>query len=88
MHHGVGSFKLTGMKTEFITSLTQKAAELISAIPTGREPTANPVDVQTYEAMESHTQILEGIAKGEKAIQEGRVVNHDEAKTRLARWLA
>lgn len=29
----------------------------------------------------------EGIAKGEKAIQEGRTLTHDEAKTRMSRWL-
>ena len=79
---------MSRMRTELDTALKQKATELISKISVGSGSAANPVDVQTYEAMESHTQILEGIAKGEKAIQEGRVVNHDEAKTRLARWLA
>jgi predicted transcriptional regulator len=31
--------------------------------------------------------ILEGIARGEMAVAEGRTVSHAEAKVRLARWL-
>ncbi|MFY8133677.1 MAG: type II toxin-antitoxin system prevent-host-death family antitoxin, partial [Aquimonas sp.] len=31
--------------------------------------------------------VLEGIARGEQAVAEGRVVTHDQAKARLARWL-
>jgi predicted transcriptional regulator len=37
--------------------------------------------------MQSRIGLLEGIAKGEKAIQEGRTLTHDEAKTRMSRWL-
>jgi hypothetical protein len=32
--------------------------------------------------------LLEGIARGEKAILEERVLSHKEAKLRMARWLA
>ena len=31
---------------------------------------------------------FEGIARGEKAILEKRVISHKEAKQRMARWLA
>lgn len=31
--------------------------------------------------------ILEGIARGEMAIAEGRVISHADAKLRLVRWL-
>ena len=31
--------------------------------------------------------VLEGIARGERAVQQGRVMSHAEAKKRLARWL-
>lgn len=79
---------MSRMRTEIDTDLKPKVAELISEISVGHGSAADPVNRPTYEAMESHTQILEGIAKGEKAIQEGRVVSHDDAKTRLARWLA
>ncbi|NQX01312.1 type II toxin-antitoxin system Phd/YefM family antitoxin [bacterium] len=84
------------MKTELVTNLKRKATELIVQISTDREPllitqhglpAAYLVDVRTYESMEARIQLLEGIAKGERAIEEGRVVNHAEAKTRMSRWL-
>jgi predicted transcriptional regulator len=31
--------------------------------------------------------LLEGIARGEMAIAEGRVVSHADARQRMARWL-
>lgn len=31
--------------------------------------------------------LLEGIAGGEKAVEDGRVVTHAQAKRRLSRWL-
>jgi predicted transcriptional regulator len=31
--------------------------------------------------------IIEDIARGEQAIEEGRTVTHAEAKRRMARWL-
>jgi hypothetical protein len=31
--------------------------------------------------------VIEGIARGEKAILEGRLVTHQEAKRRMSRWL-
>jgi hypothetical protein len=37
--------------------------------------------------MAARIRLLEGIAKSEKAIQEGRVISHEEAKTRMSRWL-
>lgn len=84
------------MRIELVTTLKRKATELISEISTHHEPVlitqhglpaAYLVDTQTYEAMESRILLLEGIAKGEKAIQEGRVLTNDEAKVRMSRWL-
>ena len=85
------------MRTELVTTLKRRATGLITEISADHEPVlitqhglpaAYLVDILTYETMESRIQLLEGIAKGEKAIQEGRIVSHDEAKTRMARWLA
>jgi len=45
------------------------------------------VEAKSYEAMRKRLQLLEGLARGEKAIAEGRVVSHSRAKKRLARWL-
>jgi hypothetical protein len=45
------------------------------------------VDVISFEALQNRLRILEGIAQGEKAIQEGRTYSHTQAKRRLKRWL-
>lgn len=34
-----------------------------------------------------HSTLLKGIARGERAIEEGRVLTHAQARKRLARWL-
>ncbi len=84
------------MKTELVTTLKRKATDIISEITREHEPVlitqhglpaAYLVDVESYEAMTVRLQLLEGIAKGEKAIQEGRVVSHVDARQRMSRWL-
>ena len=84
------------MKTELVTTLKRKATEIISEITRKHEPVlitqhglpaAYLVDVESYEGMEKRLELLEGIAKGEKAIQDGRVVSHSDAKQRMSRWL-
>ena len=84
------------MRTELVTTLKRQATELLSDLERSREliritqhglPSAYLVDVETYEALERRMSLLEGIARGEKAIEEGRVVSHAKAKQRMARWL-
>ena len=85
------------MRTEVVTTLKRKATELIGEISADREPimitqhglpAAYLVDVQSFQRLEDRVTLLEGIAKGEKAVQEGRVVENNEAKNRMSRWLA
>lgn len=85
------------MRTELVTTLKRKATDLISRLATDQEPVlitqhglpaAYLVDVNMYEDMQKRLALLEGIARGEKAILEERVVSHEEAKQRMARWLA
>ncbi len=85
------------MRTELVTTLKRKATDLISQLAADQEPVlitqhglpaAYLVDVNMFEAMESRLSLLEGIARGEKAILENRVLSHEEAKQRMARWLA
>jgi prevent-host-death family protein len=85
------------MRTELVTTLKRKATDLISQLATDQEPVlitqhglpaAYLIDVQMYEGMQSRLTLLEGIARGEKAILEKRVLSHREAKQRMARWLA
>jgi len=44
------------------------------------------VDVEDYEFQQRRMQILEGIARGERDIQEGRTCTHAEAKEKLNKW--
>jgi prevent-host-death family protein len=84
------------MRTELVTTLKRQATELLSDLERSREPilitqhglpSAYLVDVETYELMQQRMGVLEGIARGEQAVAEGRTASHAQAKTRLARWL-
>ena len=85
------------MRTELVTTLKRKATAIISEVDRERvpvlitqhgRPAAYLVDVETYERLNQRLAILEGIARGERAIEQGRIVSHAEAKKRLARWLS
>lgn len=84
------------MKTELVTTLKRKATDILSVLSEDHEtvlitqhgkPAAYLVDVDLYEAMEAKLTLLEGIARGEKAVTEGRTVSHEGAKNKLSRWL-
>lgn len=84
------------MRTELVTTLKRQATELLSDIERDKEPilitqhglpSAYLVDVESYELLQQRMTVLEGIARGELAIAEGRVVSHAQARTRLSRWL-
>jgi prevent-host-death family protein len=84
------------MRTELVTTLKRQATELLAELERDKEPilitqhglpSAYLVDVQSYQRQQERMTILEGIARGEMAVAEDRVVSHDEAKARLARWL-
>ena len=84
------------MRTELVTTLKRQATELLSDIERDKEPiliaqhglpSAYLVDVESYELLQQRITVLEGIARGELAVAEGRMVSHAQAKTRLARWL-
>ena len=49
-------------------------------------PSAYLVDVESYERLQHWMTLLEGIARGEKAIEEGRTVSQTDAKKRMSRW--
>ena len=84
------------MRTELVTTLKRQATELLSDIERDREPilitqhglpSAYLVDVESYESMQQRMALLEGIARGEMAVAEGRVLTNAHAKARMARWL-
>ena len=84
------------MRTELVTTLKRKATELLSELSRDKEPilitqhglpTAYLVDVDSYESLKGRVKLLEGIARGERAIEDGRTISHEEAKSRMSRWL-
>jgi prevent-host-death family protein len=84
------------MKTELVTTLKRQATRILADLhETGGSvlitehgiPSAYLVDASGYEMMQNRMKILEGIARGERAILEHRTVTHSEAKRRLSQWL-
>jgi prevent-host-death family protein len=84
------------MKTELVTTLKRQATKILAELHDTKEtvlitehgrPSAYLVDVEAYETMENRMKILEGIARGERAILENRVVKHSEAKKKMKKWL-
>ncbi|RUL73137.1 type II toxin-antitoxin system Phd/YefM family antitoxin [Dyella choica] len=84
------------MRTELVTTLKRQATELLADLERDREPilitqhglpSAYLVDVESFETMQQRIKLLEGIARGERALEEGRTVSHEQAKERLSRWL-
>jgi prevent-host-death family protein len=84
------------MRTELVTTLKRQATELLSELEKHREPilitqhglpSAYLVDVASYDLMRKRMRLLEGIARGEKAVEEGRTLSQAQAKQRLGRWL-
>ena len=75
---------MTTLKRNATKILTQLVRDRSPALITQRGiPTACLVDVVTFEALQNWLRLLEGIARGERAIQEGRTLTHDQAKQRL-----
>jgi len=84
------------MRTELVTTLKRQATELLADIERDKQPilitqhglpSAYLVDVETFELLQQRMAVLEGIARGEMAVAEGRVVTPAEAKSRMGRWL-
>ena len=84
------------MRTELVTTLKRQATELLADIERDKQPilitqhglpSAYLVDVESYELLQQRMGVLEGIARGELAIAEGRVLTNAQAKARLSRWL-
>lgn len=83
------------MRTELVTTLKRHTTELLDEIKRSREPilitqhglpSAYLVDVESFEMLQRRMGLLEGIARGEKAVEDGRVVAHAQARQRMSRW--
>ena len=58
-------------------TIKQKACEVISRMP----------EESTFEDIQYHLYVLECIERGERDIENGKTLSHDEGERRLAKWL-
>ena len=84
------------MRTELVTTLKRKATDLLGDVSRDKQPilitqhglpAAYLVDVESFERQQARMGLLEGIARGERAIEDGRTLDQDEARRSMARWL-
>ena len=84
------------MKVELVTTLKRQATKILSDLHESKEPvlitehgqpSAYLVDVDDYEMMQNRMRLLEGIARGENAIHEGRTISNAQAKEKMSKWL-
>jgi len=59
-------------------TIKQKACEVISRMP----------EESTFEDILDHLYVLECIERGERDIEDGKTLSHDEVERRLAKWLS
>ena len=84
------------MKIELVTTLKRQATKILAELHESKEPvlitehgqpSAYLIDVDDFELMQARMSILEGIARGEKAIFENRVFSQEEAIEKMSKWL-
>ncbi|MCH8537920.1 MAG: type II toxin-antitoxin system Phd/YefM family antitoxin [Alkalimonas sp.] len=84
------------MKVELVTSLKRQATKILAELHDTKEPvlitehgkaSAYLIDVDDYEFMQNRLTILEGIARGERALTAGNTVSHNEARDKMSKWL-
>ena len=84
------------MRVELVTTLKRQATKILAELHKSKEPilitehgqpSAYLVDVEDYELMQDRMRLLEGLSRGERAIQEGRTLTQKEAKKAMAKWL-
>jgi len=84
------------MKVELVTTLKRQATKILANLHASKEPvlitehgqpSAYLVDVEDFELMQRRMQLLEGIARGERAILENRSCSQMEAREAMGKWL-
>jgi prevent-host-death family protein len=85
------------MRTELVTTLKRQATRILADLHESKDPvlitehgvpSAYLLDVEAFDMMQDRMAILEGIARGERAILDGRTLTQAEAKGRMQKWLA
>jgi len=84
------------MKVELVTTLKRQATTILANLHESKEPvlitehgkpSAYLVDVEDFEITQNRMRILEGIARGERAILEKNIYTPEEAKSSMRKWL-
>jgi prevent-host-death family protein len=85
------------MRTELVTTLKRQATKILADLRESEDPilitehgkpSAYFVDVKAFEFMQDRMRILEGIARGERAILENHTYTQKEAKEKMKKWLS
>ena len=84
------------MRIEIVTTLKRQATKILADLRESRDPilitehgkpSAYLVDVESFELMQDRMRILEGIARGERALLEKRTYTQEQAKSKIKKWL-
>ena len=84
------------MKTEIVTKLKREATKILADLHETKEPvlitehgrpSAYLIDSDDYEMMQERMKILEGIARGERAILEKNTLSKTQAREAMNKWL-
>lgn len=84
------------MKVELVTTLKRQATRILKNVREDKEPvlitehgmpSAYIVDVESFNKDRERMRLLEGLARGEEAVRQGRVLSQKKAKQRLSKWL-
>jgi predicted transcriptional regulator len=65
------------LQSGVLMTIKQKACEVISRMP----------EESTFADIQYHLYVLECIERGERDIEDGKTLTHDEVENRLAKWL-
>ena len=83
-------------KLKPVTEIKRRATEVIAELRRDRRPVlitergrsaAVLLDSEDYEALMARLDVLEAVARGERAFAEDRVASDAQARRRLSRWL-
>jgi len=84
------------MKVELVTTLKRQATAILATLHESKEPvlitehgkpSAYLVDVEDFEFMQERMRMLEGIARGERAILKQKTYSQEQAKESMGKWL-
>jgi prevent-host-death family protein len=84
------------MRIEIVTTLKRQATKILAELRESKDPilitehgkpSAYLVDAESFELMQDRMRILEGIARGERALLEKRTYTQKQAKSKMKKWL-